>query len=364
MGDNFRLYDEVAFGKGKFGLWLGRNGQKAYWLDIKSISFKDAAEYFCQNGKGEKAKTSVTVVEMPSCLKGKTQLQEGESASYSCVVRAKGEKSFASNIHWNKENAEKEFKRNLSGITIISSQLKYRANFHDNGEKIDCYVSNPEWNNSDAIPKCSIGLLNIAFPPRLLCDSVQVFPDVPQGKYYVFCDIIANPIKEMNSVWWFLVSSGMEKRILGIENITRKDYTITHGLRSRINVPYDLIKENGNNLEFNVKMFHDGKSYSKGIKMMIHSSQPSTFMALSIALGGFVSLASLAICIYFHIHHKRSPNISGRQSLGNGSCPKGVMRQVKSNEGPESISDQPKDQPNNEKTVDVPKRKVRFKNNI
>ena len=50
-----------------------------------------------------------------------------------------------------------------------------------------------------------------------------------KGNYYVYCDVVANPITNLNSILWLILSGGQKKPIEDFENMTRKDIAIQNG---------------------------------------------------------------------------------------------------------------------------------------
>lgn len=382
--DSMTMYDSVTYGEGKFKL-NANPSRTRYSLLIRNIQFSDADSYFCQTGRGEKSKAVVTVIENPTCHRGRTKLREGDLTTFSCAVRLKGDLSADAQISWNKKEQILTKPTRItsgSGIDIVTSELKYRAKYEDNHESVNCFVTSPSWNDTTTpAPSCNAGNLDIFFEPRLICDDLQIFPDVPDGHYYVYCDVVANPIKNLNSIMWLISSGGQKKPIEDIENMTRKDIAIPNGYRSRVTVPYQFIKAKGNRLEFNVKMFYGGNTFSKSIKVRIHASMPSTFMALCITAAIIIALGTIGLIIVYYLHHQRMgeydlaqrtnhDDLDATTQLANGRC--NYPMEEENPESGDNIYDivpnlkDSNDEPNNQRPLPEgqAKRKVRFKNNI
>ena len=70
----------------------------------------------------------------------------------------------------------------MSPSIVLSPALYFyvRAKYEDNHESVNCFVTSPSWNDTTTpAPSCNAGNLDIFFEPRLICDDLQIFPDVP-----------------------------------------------------------------------------------------------------------------------------------------------------------------------------------------
>ena len=238
------------------------------------------------------------MVEQPTCYDRRTRLQESETVSYTCIVRVKGENSGATGVAWNKPKAIKTARTNASDYTIVASDLSYRARYQDNGDPLACFARNRHWNRTLPMPNCSLGVLDVQFPPKLVCDSVQTFPNTPSANLYVFCDILANPIEDLDSILWYVHYKGAMRRIEDFANLTRMDKSIANGYRSRLNVPNALVESQEGGIDFELKIYFGGETQTRTIRLKLESHVPTMYIYIGAALGaGFVvSLCLVACC--------------------------------------------------------------------
>ena len=238
------------------------------------------------------------VIEPPTCYDRQTRLHESENRSYSCIVRVKGENSDATTIAWNKPKPIKMAKQNSSDFTIVNSDFSYRATYQDNGDPLSCFARNPHWNRTLPMPNCSLGILDIRFPPKLVCDRVQTFPQSSSTSLYVFCDILANPIEDLDSILWYVRYKGNLRRIEDFANLTRMDKSIANGYRSRLNVPHLLVDSLEGSVEFVLKIYYGGEVQQRTIRLATEAHVPTMYIYVGSALGGglVVSLCLVACC--------------------------------------------------------------------
>ena len=238
------------------------------------------------------------MIEPPACYDRQTRLREKESKPYTCVVRVKGEDSDATTIAWNKPKSLKTTRTNSSDFTIVASDLSYSAHYKDNGDALTCFARNPHWNRTLPMPNCSLGILDVRFPPKLVCDRVQTFPKSPQTNLYVFCDILANPIEDLDSILWYVHYKGLMRRIEDFANLTRMDKSLPNGYRSRLNVPQQLVDSQEGGVDFELKIYYGGETQTRTIRLATESHVPTLYVYVGAALGvGLViSLCIIACC--------------------------------------------------------------------
>ena len=187
---------------------------------------------------------------------------------------------------------------NTSDFSIVASDLAYRARYQDNGDPLACFAKNRHWNRTLTMPNCSLGILDVRFPPKLVCDRVQTFPKTPSTSLYVFCDILANPIDDLDSILWYVHYKGALRRTQDFANLTRMDKSIPNGYRSRLNVPHLLVESQEGGVDFELKIYYGGETQTRTIRLSTESHVPTIYIYVGAALGAgvVVSLCLVACC--------------------------------------------------------------------